>query len=110
MGSDLTTGAGTCAGKKVPFKHTRTRPLIHKHVHALTHSGPLNTQLIENLSADFCPRRADVSGHRVHPGMFARCRGCGTSFLRPVNKSAKQESGKRNKAALQPETGRAREI
>uniref|UniRef100_A0A674MWI2 Myocyte enhancer factor 2cb n=1 Tax=Takifugu rubripes TaxID=31033 RepID=A0A674MWI2_TAKRU len=23
MGSDLTTGAGTCAGKKVPFKHTR---------------------------------------------------------------------------------------
>lgn len=71
MGADLTTGAGTCAGKKVPFKHAGTRPLIHKHLHALTHEGPLNTRLIETLSADFCPRRADVSGHRVHPGMFA---------------------------------------
>lgn len=103
MGADLTTGGGTCAGKKVPFKHTRTRPLIHKHVHALTHSGPLNTPLIENPSADFCPRRADVSGHRVHPGMFARCRGCGTSVLRSVNKPVKPERGKRNEAALASE-------
>lgn len=93
MGADLTTGAGTCAGKKVPFKHSRTRPRIHKHVHALTHSGPLNTRGAENLSADFCPRRADVV---VTEFMFARCRGCGTSFLRWVNKSFKPERGKRN--------------
>lgn len=87
---------------------SNTRPLIHKH--ALIHSGPLNTRLIETLSADFCPRCADVSGHRVHPGMFARRRRCGTSFLRSVNKPVKQERGKRNKAALQPETGRASEL